>query len=198
MTSSIKAVGALIPTIQIQQQFAKIGMDTHPGTMEIRQPHADVEIRQTPLKIEIRSPQGELHIDQSRAWDALGLGNNLEFMSRIYSQSKQIALQGIARIVENGNRMAAIQNNTDAIADIASEQAFESGGGINYFGDPSYDNVDINYIAHKPEFEVVRGYVDINVRVNKPEINYTPGKVDVYMLQYPKVELIPPEIDMKV
>lgn len=186
-----------ISFIRIEHQPGKIGIDVQRGQMEIRQPQATVEMHTSPLKIEISSPQGELRIDQSKAWDALGSGSNATFMSRIYSEAKQIALQGIARIVENGNRMAAIHQNTDAIADIAAEQAFESGG-VNVLGEASYDNVDIDYIAHKPEFAVDRGSVDVHITANKPEISYIPGKVSIYMQQVPRIEMIPPQIDMKV
>jgi hypothetical protein len=36
-------------------------------------------------------------------------------MNRIYSEAKQVAFQGIARIVENGNRIAA---RTNAFIDV--------------------------------------------------------------------------------
>jgi hypothetical protein len=186
-----------IPTIRIEQQSALLGLTTHAGNMEIRQPQASMEMRTTPLKIEIQSPQGELRIDQSRAWDALGIGSRTTFLNRIYSESKQIVLQGIARIVENGNRMAAIHNGSDAIADIAAEQAFASGG-INYLGEASYDNVDIEYTPHKPIFQVDPGSVQIRITPNKPEIQYHPGKVDVYMARYPSLKFIPPQLDVKI
>jgi hypothetical protein len=186
-----------IPVIRLNLQPAKIGIDIKPGQQEIHQPQPEMEMHTTPLKIEMSSPQGELHIDQSKAWDALGTGSNLTFMNRIYSESKDIALQGIARIVENGNRMAAIHNNRDVIADMATEQAFE-GSSMNYLGEAAYDNVVIDYIPQEPKYEVDPGSVDVKFTAHNPEMNYTPGKVSVYMVQFPKVEMIPPQIDTKV
>jgi hypothetical protein len=183
--------------IRIEQQSAKIGIDVQRGRMDIRQPQADVEMHTTPTSIEMNSPQGELHIDQSQAWDALGMGSHTTFMNRIYSESKRIALEGIGRIVENGNRMAAINHKTNAFADIAAEQAFEPSD-MNYLGEASYDNVNIDYTPHKVETTVNPGAVDIRITANKPEITYTPSKVEIYMQQYPKIEMIPPQIDMKV
>ena len=65
-------------------------------------------------KQNIQSPPGELEIDQSRAWDASWQGPILTALSnRIYQLAQEIAMQGIASSVENGNRMAAIQHKTE-------------------------------------------------------------------------------------
>jgi hypothetical protein len=109
-----------MPTIQIQQRYAQIGIDADLGAFHISQPIATFEINTTPAKLDAQYRQGTLRIDQSKAWDALAVGSNLNLMQRIYSEAKNIALQGTARIVENGNRMAAIQNDTNAFAEIAA------------------------------------------------------------------------------
>ncbi|MCL6459838.1 MAG: DUF6470 family protein [Gorillibacterium sp.] len=186
-----------IPQIQIRQEYGRIGIDADLGTQEIRQHAPTMTIKTEPARLDIHSEPGELVIDQSKAWDALGVGSHLEMMSRIYTEAKNIGLQGIARIVERGNRLAAIQNKTNAIADIAQEEAFEEYD-FNYFQPASIDNVDIYYTAHKPEIQFNQGGVDVNFQIQAPEINYNRGKLDIYMLQYPKLEIIPPQIDMKL
>lgn len=186
-----------VPLIRLDIQSGRIGVDVQRGQWDIRQPKADMEMHTTPLTMEIRSPQGELHIDQSAAWDALGMGSHTTFMNRIYSESKNIALQGIASIVEKGNRLAAIHKGGSPIADLAAQRAFEPSN-MNYLGEASYDNVDLDYTANKVEINVNPGSVDIQITPHQAEITYTPGKVSIYMQQYPKVEMIPPEIDMKV
>lgn len=186
-----------LPQIQIQQQYGKIGIQTKNASQEIRQPKATFEMTTTRPQVEIYSPRGELIIDQSRAWDALGVGGNLQTMSRIYAQSKELALQGVANIVEKGNRMAAIHTGEDAISGIAQSQAFRQFE-LHFLGEASYLNVDIRYTARKPEINVTNGRVNINTHPNRPEVNYNPGKVNIYMLQWPKVEFTPPQIDYKV
>lgn len=185
-----------IPQIQIRQQPALIGIDADLGTQDIKQPQATYEMQIDPPKLEMHQPQGDLQIDQSRAWDALGMGPIFESMSRIYTQSKDIALQGIARIVENGNRMAAINLPGNAFAEIAKQLTFEHPE-FDYYGEASYDNVDITYTAHKAEINVIEGKVNVNAQVNPPEISYNRGKLDIYMQQYAKVEITPPQIDFK-
>ncbi|WNR44693.1 DUF6470 family protein [Paenibacillus roseipurpureus] len=186
----------IIPQLQIHQQPALIGIDADLGTLEMKQPRPTYEMQVDRPKQEIRQPRGELEIDQSRAWDALGEGPILEAMNRIYSQCKNVALQGIARIVENGNRMAAIHEPGNAIAEIAHQLVFDHQE-FDYYGEASYDNVDITYMAHKPEITVTEGKVNVNTHVNPPEVDYNRGKLDIYMRQYPSIEITPPQIDFK-
>lgn len=185
------------PTISIQRIDARIGMSTTPGSFEQRQPKANLQMETRPAQLMMHSPPGELTIDQSRAWDALGVGPHYEMMNRIYSESKNIALQGIARIVEDGNRMAAIHTGENAIADIAQQIYFDSVP-FDVRGPASFDNVDIQYIAHRPQIEVQEGQVNINIQASKPEFIYHSGKLDIYMQQYPRVEITPPKIDAAV
>ena len=69
---------------------------------------------------------------------------------------------------------------------------------MNYLGEASYDNVDMDYTPHKVENRSESWQCQHRDNTNKPEISYTPGKVSIYVQQYPKVEMIPPEIDTKV
>jgi hypothetical protein len=186
-----------IPSVQLNIQNAKIGFQTTPGSWDIRQPSGELEMHTTPLKIEMRSPGGELSIDQSEAWDALGQGSHTTWLNRIYTESKNIVLQGIARIVENGNRMAQIQNNIDPIPEMAAEQAFEPIA-INYLGETSYNNVHIDYRPRPVEYNVTPASLDIRYTPRLPTTQYTPGKFEIYNIQYPKVDIIPPQIDLKL
>lgn len=185
-----------MPSIQIRQQYAQIGMDSERASQEIRQPGATMEITTERPRLEMHSGGGKLYIDQTRAWDALAIGSNLRVMDRIYSMAKNMALQTIGRIVEDGNRMAAIHLDSNVIPELARErsiQLFE----LDFAGPASVDNVDIHYIPEETDMEAVRGEVRIHIRANQPEIRSVPGKLDIYMVQYNKVEIIPPRIDAR-
>ncbi|MFB9327052.1 DUF6470 family protein [Paenibacillus aurantiacus] len=179
----------------MHQEMALIGMQTTPAKQEIEQPGATIDMRQINAKLDIQQPSGKLEIDQSRARDALALGNNLETMKRIYAKASELALQGISRIVEKGNQMAAIHQGGNPIAEAAKdwrrtfpEFAFE--------GPASMDNVDIQYTASKPVIEVQLGGVEYNVTPNRPIHNYTPGKTDIYLRQRNSLEITPPQLDI--
>jgi hypothetical protein len=191
--------GLQIPRIQISQTSAMLGIDADLGEQSIQQPKADVEIKTVQPKLQINSEQGKLFVDSSRAWDALGRGPALETMSRIYSQAKDIALQGIAKIVQDGNRMAAIHTGENAIAELARESTndikFDE---FMYMGEASVDNVDVRFEPGKLDIQVESGRVELNVQPNRPIVDYHRGKLDIYMQQYPKVEITPPQIDYRL
>ncbi|MBB3110494.1 hypothetical protein FHS18_002561 [Paenibacillus phyllosphaerae] len=183
-----------IPQIQIHQDYAAIGIRTKPAKQEIEQPQATIDMKQTAAKLDIQQPEGKLEIDQSKARDALALGNNLEMMKRIYQKSADLAIEGIARTVEKGNQMAAIEKGGNPIAEQAKdwrktfpEFAFE--------GQASMDNVDVSYTANKPKINVEKGGVDYNVTPNRAVHRYTPGTTEIYMRQRNSVEITPPRLD---
>jgi len=185
------------PNIQIRQTYAQLGYNIERVQFEQKQPRADVNMQQIPAKLSITSPRGELTIDQTRAWDALGVGPVTEAMNRIYDQAQNLFLQNLARKVEQGNHLADIHTGANAIADNAQELLF-SFPEFDYYGYASSGNVDLHYTAHEPIIDIELGGVELEAQANAPELFARQGMLNFYMLQYAKVEIIPPEIDMKI
>lgn len=190
----------ILPVIQIRQQYGLLAFDADPATLSIRQPKADIQITTTPSKIITLNPPGQLQIDQSKAWDALGIGPHLDAISRVYTRSKQLFLEHLARKVEEGNRMMNIHQGGNAIADISKERTMEGVhlDELNFIGPASFDNVDISFIPGELEIKIVPKEVQIQVQANKPEIEAARGKFNAYMARWPSIEIIPPSLDMKV
>jgi len=186
-----------IPTIQIQQQWARIGIDADLGQLEQHQPEATLDFRSTLPRVDAESPKGELRIDQSKAWDALGRGGTLTTLNRIYSEAWRMGQEGIARIVERGNRMAAIHRPGNVLADLAQE-GFQAFYDFEFRGPAAFDNVELEYTAHPVKFAPVEGELQGSIQKNEPYIRYHRGKLDIYMQQYPRVDIIPPQIDINV
>jgi hypothetical protein len=184
-----------IPAIHIQQQYAQLAFDVDLGQLDMRQPPAELEIETRPARLEIESPPGRLTIDQTEALHAYGMGGTMKTMNFIYSQMRDIALQGIARIVEQGNRLAAFHQEPDAIANIARE-AMSRENPLQYVGGASIDNVEVRYTANKPQINVIEGGVEIRVQPNRPIVNYIRGNSEFYMKQYAQVIITPPELDI--
>jgi hypothetical protein len=187
-----------IPHIQIHQQYAKIGIDADLGKIEMKQPRPTMEIQQPRASITMKQPRGEMKIDQSAAWDALARTPILEVMNRIYSSARQVALEGIAKIVDKGNRLAAIHESKGAnvIAELARDD-IPSFPEMQYAGEASPNNVHFSYVAHKPEVDIQANKVEIHTEMHKPEVNYIRGKLDIYVKQAPSIEITPPQIDMR-
>jgi len=185
-----------IPTIQIQSQPARMAIETTPFKLETEQPRASFELNTKAASVNIYSQHGDLRIDQSRAWDALAVGSHLETMDKIFSAVKNIVLNTIGRIAEEGNQLAAIHRKTNAIADIAENRRadhFE----LAFAGPAGPDNVDISYTEREVQFEPIRGEVTLDAQQNAPVHNFTRGKLDIYVQQYHKVDIIPPQIDLQ-
>jgi hypothetical protein len=186
-----------IPQLQYRMEHASFSIDSDFADLQIKQPRPTMEIEQVPAEMDIKQPKGTMEIDQSKAWDALGKANNLEVMLRIYSSARDVWLQGIAKRVEDGNRMWAIHEGGNPIADMGQDFRV-SFPEMDFAGEPSYDNVDIHYERANPDIQVQKGGAKITSRVNPPEIDSQRGKFDFQMLSYAKIEFTPPQIDTKL
>ncbi|WIV18903.1 DUF6470 family protein [Paenibacillus polygoni] len=186
-----------IPMLQIRQQNGRIGIDADLGQYSIRQPKADLQIKSNPATLQIDQHQPELVVDSSRAKAAFTGGTQIEMTQRLYSNVKQIFLEGIAKRVEQGNRMTDFYKPGNTIAEVyGKHEALPVLG--EFRGEASIDNVDIHFNVRKTDIEIERGSVDIDVKVNKPDIDYQRGKLQIYMMQYPSIQFIPSEVDQTV
>ena len=186
------------PTIQIRQTPALLGIEQERANLNLRQPRATMEMNIEAPKIQQRQPMGDLHIDQSKAWAALGVGSHMNAMHTIYSSSRNEAMRGIARIAQEGDRMMQIHNKTDAVAEIAKSRLQTNYSNISIVGEASYDNVDVSFTARRPELELIRGSVDLSVTPNLPQMSFQRGSINIYMIQYNSIQIIPPQIDLQV
>lgn len=187
-----------IPQIQIKSTPAVMVVDADLGKYDMKQPRPTFELEQPPAQMEIHSPRGEMEIDQDKAWDALALTNILEVMNRIFDQTKNLVLEAIGHIVDEGNQMGDIAKNKQLMIPELAKDVTVSFPNFQYAGEASYDNVDIHYTAHKPEINVTPSGIRLTTHPNPPEVNYTRGKLDIYMQQYPRVEITPPAIDARL
>lgn len=185
----------LIPQIQIQQQPAQISLESPRGRQQLEQPRPDVQMQQIRPELQMERVGSRLEIDQERAWDALALGKNLATMTKIYSMASEMALRGLARVVENGNRMAAIHLPGSPFAEQALDwkRTFPE---FDFRGPASVDNVDLYFDPGEVRINAIPGRVELEVGINRPEHMYEPSKVNIYMQQYGKVEIIPPQLDI--
>ncbi|XOK61311.1 DUF6470 family protein [Paenibacillus elgii] len=174
--------------LSIQQTLGQIGMQSQNASTDMRSPRGQLSIEQHPAQMDFHSEPGELRIDSSAAWAALGSGPHMEWMNSIYSQAPGIALQGIARIVENGNRMAQIHNPRNAFAELA-QNAFSNESSVQYVGPASNMNVKIQYEAKAAVTNIEARKADIQYTPMKPEIRYNPGRVDIYMRQMNSIDI---------
>ncbi|AHV99350.1 DUF6470 family protein [Paenibacillus sabinae] len=183
--------------VQISQTPALIGMETTLGNLTISQPPADLQITTTPGEWNIHQPAPEVTIDQSRARAAYTGGTYREMSQRIYSGVEQLWLQGIAKRMEQGERMANFHKPGNSIGEVYGEDWHP----VSYpevRGPASYDNVDIDIKASPVQIEYRRAEVHIQVEQHKPQFQYTPSSVDIYLRQKPSLTFTPQVLDEQV
>jgi hypothetical protein len=185
------------PILQIRQTSALIGMNSSPGNLSISQPRADLQITTMPGEWEMHQSPPEVNIDQSRARAAYTGGTLPEINQRIYSGIEQIWLQGIARRMEQGDRVAHFQRPGNSIAEVYGVD-WQAIPFPEIRGAASIDNVDIHIEAVPLQMAYHKGYVDIQVEVHRPEIEYNRGNLDIYLRQRNSISFIPPEIDIQM
>ncbi|GAB7389195.1 hypothetical protein BSNK01_30330 [Bacillaceae bacterium] len=172
-----------IPQIRIEQTFAQIGMETIRAKQEIRQPKAELNLRQVPAKLTIERTPGRLLIDQKQAWNDRNLKDPLTLTRDEAERARQLLLEGIARIAQEGDRLAAIEKGGNPIAEIAWENANPGPLDFNYGVIPRHGAVKIRYLPAQLRFHWTLGGATLDPVIHKPVHHYTPGKVNIYLRQ---------------
>ncbi|MDQ0192185.1 DUF6470 family protein [Paenibacillus wynnii] len=185
------------PIVQIRQTSALIGLDTTAGSFSITQPKAEQQITTTQGEWSIHQTAPELTIDQSQARAAYTGGTYREMSQRIYSGIEQLWLEGIAKRMEQGERMANFHKPGNSIAEVYGED-WRPVSYPEIRGEASYDNVDIHIETFPVSMEYQPAEVSVQIEARRPEINYTPATLDIYLRQKSSLSIIPPEIDIQI
>ncbi|WP_069650367.1 DUF6470 family protein [Caloranaerobacter ferrireducens] len=173
--------------LQITTTKPIIQINTTNGQMNIRQPKGEQNIETTMPRVKIESEKPRVIIDQYQCFAESGLKNYLDLEKQAAMLGYQRVLEGIARIVEDGNRMAQIENGMPpAIPELAEKNAWEE---FDY-------NIDI-IPKSRPKIDVEGslnidwelGKVNIDYKTNRPIINFQRGKVEIYLKQKPSIEI---------
>ncbi|NGQ95631.1 hypothetical protein G3578_10745 [Brevibacillus sp. SYP-B805] len=179
-----------LPQIRIHQTYARLGLDIQKPVQEIRQPRAELNMIQKPAVLEIHQPQGVLTIDTSEAQANIDLRGPLRRTQDNAEYGKRMWLEAIAQISEEGDRLAAIENGGNPIADIAFENSvIYEGKEILAEGSIVGDGVELHYEAKKPIINVHLGGVHMNPETHKAIHQYTPGKMRGYIQQWNSLQI---------
>ncbi|WP_339175265.1 DUF6470 family protein [Solibacillus sp. FSL R5-0691] len=178
-----------IPQIQLQTTRGQIGLTTQRPVQQIEQPKADLDLQQPKAEMSIRTTKSELSIDSVEMRESLDLMSSRSRTAEVAQYSKQTAMEGLARRVQEGIELMKIENGGNPLADQAKRTGRQpySSLGIKFI--PKADSVKINFTPGLTEVQVEPQKVINNTKINKPIHNYTPGKVNVEMQQYPSLKI---------
>ena len=178
-----------IPQIQLQTTRGQIGLTTQRAVQQIEQPKADLDLQQPKAGISIRTTKSELSIDSVEMRESLDLMSSRSRTAEVAQYSKQTAMEGLARRVQEGIELMKIENGGNPLAEQAKRTGRQpySSLGIKFI--PQADSVKINFTPGSADIQVEPQKVINNTKTNKPIHNYTPGKVNVEMQQYPSLKI---------
>ncbi|MFK4997189.1 DUF6470 family protein [Bacillus sp. N9] len=172
-----------ISQIRMQSQQAKIAIQSRPATQSIQQSNANVQIEQPLAEMNIRTNPGKLTIDQSQAWEDMNIKSIFKRIEENAYQAEQVVMEGIARVVREGDEMLDIRSGRNIIVEQAKRKVNPPLAQTNITWVPSpfsvkahytRGNVDIQFEAKKPR---------IDVQTQKPIISYQRGDVHISMQQ---------------
>lgn len=179
--------------INISTQPIRLSYTTKNAQSNLQSTPPTVQMETTPATLEIHQPQGELTIDMTPCRYSIGIKNNADFARDNAALGRQTAMKAIARIVDEGNQLAQIENKSNAIADIA---AYSTRSEVPSVTLAHIDSPDIHYQANPVQFNPTAGKVNFTVQPGTVQGDYQPGSVDIRVTQYPSIEIS--TVDVKV
>ncbi len=165
-------------------QSARMEISSHAAVLAMKSPAAKFSITTEAPKLEIHQPAGILEIDGTAMRASLGLKTPTQFALDNAAAGRQTAMETIARIAQNGDRMAHIESGENAVVEIAADEAAAKPAEITL---APLEPPEIHYTMRKPEFSFASGKVYIQAEPSPVEMQYTPGDVELRMTQYASI-----------
>lgn len=179
--------------INISTQPILLDYNIQNARLNLKSTRPVVQMETTPATLEISQPRGELTIDQTSLRYSIGLKNNADFARDNAALGRQTVMDAIARIAEEGERMAHIERKSGAIADIAADSILSDVPEITW---AHISAPDIHYQAKPVELNVIAGNVNYTIQPGTVQGDYQPGSIDIRVAQYPSIEIS--TVDVKV
>lgn len=160
-----------------------IGIRKNDAVLSLSQPRAKLNIETEPAQVNIHTTQAQVRIDQSQCFSEAGLKDVFELTEEFADSGRQTALEAIARIVAEGNRMANIKIKADAVGEIAADKVFRQP-----------DQYDIALIPKsRPKIDFVGGIslepqpgrISIEAVLNPAQIEATAPSLNYYWQKHP-------------
>ncbi|MFE8701662.1 DUF6470 family protein [Cytobacillus sp. FJAT-54145] len=178
-----------VPQIRIQTTPAKIGIHTQDAVLNIEQRPADMRIQQPTPELNIKNTPAKLTIDQSKAFDEMGLKHVFQLIKEFSQKGKQDWMNGVARIVQQGNELMKIENNGNPLGEQAKRNSERKTHEFNVGWIPSPFSVKNHYSPGRLQMDWQTHNAVIDIKPNKPTIQYAPGKVDFQLIQRNSIQI---------
>ncbi|NGP44938.1 hypothetical protein G4V62_08185 [Bacillaceae bacterium SIJ1] len=178
-----------MPRLQIKSTDAQLGIHTTQPQQTIRQPKAEMSIRQPKATVRIQSEPASLQIDQTRAWESMGLFSVRRAIEKSADRGQQSALAFIGDIASAGDELMKIERGGDPLNRQAAEKHFMPQYEFNIGWIPEPFSVSIRARRGELSIDVTSHSPQINVEPQKPIHLYEPGSVRTYLKKAPTLSI---------
>ncbi len=175
--------------LRMQTTPIKMSYQTTNARQNIKTTRSQLSMRTENAKITMQSKNAKLLIDQTECFAQLGIKPTGQFSAESANYGKLMLQQGLARIVDQGNRMADIHIKTSPLPDQAVYNAFEQFEKAFNMQTATGVRPKITYVAGSLNINYQPGRVINNSTYQKPQIDYIPGKVDINVAQYNRLDI---------
>jgi len=176
----------------------QLDIRTTNAKVNMSQPPADFEIERKQPKLIMQTDRLQIRIDQKECFNESGLMSPEALSNHLAQLGKRGVMDGIARRVSEGERLASVENGGNALAAIAKGNSYPTYQ-ISMVTMPR-SRPKIDFVGGELDIRVEEGYININFRPNSPQAEYQPGRVDIQVRQYPQITIrnVENTIDAKV
>ncbi|MFP4662673.1 MAG: DUF6470 family protein [Halanaerobiales bacterium] len=157
------------PQIQIDQRFAKINITIRNPAIEVNQDNSKLSINYPEDKIEINQHNARVYIDSYPSRYDLNIKKIGDMRKDITQKSKQIWIQAVSRMSQNGDRLMRIETNQNAVVQIAAQEAF-----------PPRRELVYKWVS-RPENHVTPGKLEIKFNQKSLDISSGTGNTDIFL-----------------
>ncbi|WP_432407093.1 DUF6470 family protein [Wukongibacter sp. M2B1] len=184
--------------ITMRQGF--IGLNINQGSMNIDYGKSNFNMEIKDPKIDMEITQAKVMIDQTRPFSEAGLKKIDEFNRMNTEKARQACLQGIGKIVRQGNELARIDTGVNPIPSQAKYNAFDQDIKEFNIGFIPKSRPEITLNEGRVEINLQEGYVNIENRPRDVYLDVNRANVEVYIRQKPfiDIEYIGNNLDMSI
>ncbi|MCL2078468.1 MAG: DUF6470 family protein [Oscillospiraceae bacterium] len=154
-----------IQRLNIDQQFAEIGVRTTPAKLNIKMPRGQLTIKTEAPQMKIERKAASFKINRQKQNNESGLKGPLELAKTFRNKGRQKALQGVGQNKDDGNFLANTAIKGDKIPKLAAGKAKARLG-------PREFNIGL-MPQSSPEIQWDKGYMRINWSKHSVVIDYS-------------------------
>ena len=173
--------------VQIEQSFAKIGLEHSDSKVQVESAKADFQLEKPPIRLDINSESADLDIDYTAALADLGIYNPFDFGDKMAQDGLNASMQGIAEYAREGDELARIENEGDPIVAQAAR------------GMRKFDIEGVELAPKRPaDVSVAPGEIEINIETdnvrtyaqpNPVRVDANRARIDTYLRQEAELEI---------